>query len=386
MELNRDNMKKIIIIGCAVVLFWAVITHLGVMWSSILWLLDVFMPVIIGVAVAFLLAPFAQIFEDLFLRPSKKKKAPVMSQQTARWLSVLVAALLVIAFIALFVLIIFPELKDAFGSLRESLPQTIASGVMWLDDTAASFGIELEFSNLDGIDWTKVLNQVGDILFPAESGGSSIIGSVVGIASSVVSAVVNLGLGFIIGIYIVLSKESVSRFFSRFVRAFVSKDFADRLIDFATLCMTAFRDFITGQLLEAIAMSVMCSVGLTIFRFPYAIAAGFTMGLTALIPVFGAWIGGIVGFLLALTESPIKALLFIVFIVCLQAFDNTFIYPKIVGNSMKLHGLLVFCAVTVGGSLAGVAGMLLGVPAVSVIYTLLNRSIEKRLKAKHIKD
>ncbi|MBR1842033.1 MAG: AI-2E family transporter [Oscillospiraceae bacterium] len=386
MQLDRENMKKIIIIGCAVVLFWAVLTHLGVVWSTIMWLVDVFMPVIIGVAVAFLMAPLAQIFEELFLRKPKNKKAPLISKPAARTLSVLVATLLVLAFIALFILIIFPELQDAFTSLRDSLPTTIANGILWLDNTAASFGVELEFSNFDGIDWSKVITQLGEILFPAEGDGKGLIGSVVGIASSVVSALVNLGLGFIIGIYIVISRESVERFFSRFVKAFAGAEFAEKLFDFFDLCMTSFRDFITGQLLEAIAMSAMCSVGLTIFRFPYAIAAGFTMGLTALIPVFGAWIGGIVGFLLALTESPVKALLFIVFIVCLQAFDNTFIYPRIVGNSMKLHGLLVFVAVTVGGSLAGVAGMVLGVPAVSVIYTLLNRGIEKRLKAKHIKE
>ena len=385
MQLDRENMKKIIVIGCSVVLFWAVLTHLGVVWSSILWLIDVFMPVIIGVAVAFLMTPLAQIFEELFLRPAKKSKKPLFSGKVARTLSVLVATLLVLAFIALFILIIFPELQEAFSLLRDSLPTTIENGVVWLDNTAASFGVELEFSDFNGIDWSKVITQLRDILFPSEGDGKGLIGSVVGIASSVVSALVNLGLGFIIGIYIITAREGVERFFNRFVRAFAGAEAAEKLFGFFDLCMTSFRDFITGQLLEAIAMSAMCSVGLSIFRFPYAIAAGFTMGLTALIPVFGAWIGGIVGFLLALTESPVKALLFIVFIVCLQAFDNTFIYPRIVGNSMKLHGLLVFVAVTVGGSLAGVPGMVLGVPAVSVIYTLLNRSIDKRLKAKHIK-
>lgn len=383
MQLDRDNMKKIIIIGCSVVLFWALLSHLGVVWSSLMWLIGVFMPVIIGVAVAFLMTPLARIFEELFLRTPKKKRAPIMKKSTARTLSVLVSALLVVSFLALFILIIFPELQEAFENLRDSLPQTIAKGIVWLDETAAGFGIELEFNNLDGIDWTKVFGQVTDILFPAEGAGVNIIGSVVGIASSVVSVLVDLALGFIIGVYIVISRESVVRFLNRFVKAYAGEKAAEKIIGFVSLCLSAFRDFITGQLIEAIAMSLMCSIGLTVFRFPYAIAAGFTMGLTALIPVFGAWIGGIVGFLLALTESPVKALLFIVFIVCLQAFDNTFIYPKIVGNSMKLHGLLVFCAVTVGGSLAGVPGMVLGVPAVSVMYTLLNRGIEKRLAAKH---
>jgi predicted PurR-regulated permease PerM len=193
-------------------------------------------------------------------------------------------------------------------------------------------------------------------------------------------------MGVLIGFRLMVQRESVGRFFRRFVRAYTSRNTANSIFRVVHLSAGAFRSFITGQLKEAVALGCMCYLGMIIFGFPYAGATSAVIGFCAIIPVFGAWIGGAAGALLSLTASPIKALLFIVFIVCLQAFDNNFVYPRIVGNSMNLPGLLVLLAVLIGGDIAGAAGMLLGVPLCSVMYTLINTSISNRLEKKKLEE
>lgn len=383
MELDSKNMKKIIIILCVVVLFWTALNHLGTIWDAIGWFVGVLMPVILGFAVAFIMEPFTEIFEDRFLKGWKKLKIKPMKPKPARILSVVTAYLVVIAVLALLIVLVVPQIRDAYYILVDSAPTQLKNAIIWVDQTAESLGIRLELLDSEDIDWGRVSESLRGIL-PNEETAGNIVSNILGAAGSLVGTIADIGLGAIIGFYILVQREQVSAFYRRLVRAYTTEKAAANISEIFRLCTGAFKDFMTGQLTEAVVMGFMSSVGLAIFRFPYPVAVGAVLGFTALIPVFGAWAGGIIGFLLALTESPIKALLFIVFIICLQMLDNTFIYPRIVGNSMKLEGLVVLCAVTIGGSVAGVAGMLLGVPAFSVLYTLINRSVEKRLSAKHL--
>ncbi|MBQ4381565.1 MAG: AI-2E family transporter [Oscillospiraceae bacterium] len=381
-ELNRDTVRKIIFILCVTVLFYAAITHLGTIFDAFKWVMGIVLPIIIGFAVAFIMSPFAQFFEDGLTKGCRKPKIPPMKQKPARILSVVIAFLLVVAAVSMLIVIIIPEIRSAVPILLDTVPGQVRSAVLWVDETAESFGLRLELQSFGEIDWAKIFEPIRSLMANAENG--SIFTGFIGAASSVVSVLLDLGLGAIIGFHLVIHKENVGRFFIRALKAYLPEKRATGIINFVSLCSGAFRSFMTGQLLEACALGILCCIGMFIFRFPYAVAVSFVMGFTALIPIFGAWMGGILGALMALTDSPLKALLFVVFIIALQAIDNTFIYPRIVGNATKLEALLVMVAVIVGGSMFGVTGMILGVPAMSVIDTLLSRDIATRLEAKGI--
>lgn len=377
MDVEPKTIQRLVLGLCGVILFWVALNNLGAIGGAVMWLLGALSPVLLGFAVAFLLSPFAGELEKALGRGK-------LSPSAARTLSVALVYLVVAAALTLILVLIVPQLRDAYATLVATVPGQLRNGIVWLDETAQRLGVQLDFLDSDEIDWQRVTESLASLL-PAEGTGD-LVSRFLDAAGSLVGAVADLVLGAVIGFHLLLRKEKVGLFYRRLVRAFSSEKAADSLFDFVTLCTGAFRDFMTGQFTEALAIGFMACVGLTLFRFPYPVAAAAVVGVTALVPVFGAWIGGGVGFLLALTASPLKGLLFLLFIVVLQMVDNTFIYPRIVGNSMKLEGMIVLCAVTVGGSVAGIPGMLLGVPACSVLYTLLNRAVEKRLGARHLRE
>lgn len=382
MNLDRKTIKKIIFILCSAVLFWAVLINIPTLWSGIKWLLGILMPIILGFAIAFILTPLAASIEKPLLAGSKRLRISGLRERPARLLSVTLAYLLICGVLALIIVIIVPQIKSAFYLIAQNvqnLPAIANNTIYWINTTAAKLGFDLELMpNNDRIDWQKVSESL-QRLFSIDLFAGDFFTGVIGVASSFFGAVFDLFMGLLIGFRLIVHREKVGRFFRRFLRAYFSEKRAAGIVELTSLCTGAFRSFMTGQLKEAMTLGILCWIGMTIFGFPYAIAASAIIGSCALVPVFGAWIGGIVGTLLALSDSPLRALLFIVYIVVLQILDNTFVYPKIVGNSMKLNGLLVVCAVTVGGSIAGVAGMILSVPFVSVTYTLINRTVDRRL-------
>ena len=298
-----------------------------------------------------------------------------MSEKAARRLGVTAALLTVAAVLALVVVIIIPEIRKGSEKLADILPGEIERAVVAIDSLAERAGIDLELVSLGDIDWDKV-RASAESLIPR--GGQGLVSGLVGTLGSVLGVVFDLVIGTVIGVKIAIEKEAVGRFFRGAASALMGRERAEKLFRFVSLSREAFRGFMQGQLLEACSLSLLTFAGMLIFRFPFAAGVAAVMGLTALIPVFGAWIGAGFGTLMALTVSPARALFFLAFIISLQAIDNAFIYPRIVGNSMKLNGLLVLTAVTVGGAAFGFVGMLLSVPAASVLYTLVKEAAQRR--------
>lgn len=365
------NALKIVFAG---LIFYAAITHLGEIWSAIRWALDVLMPVLIGFAASFILIPASDFFERAFMKGGKLVRLKGMREKTARRLGVALCLIIAVAAVALVIVIVIPELKTGLESLAEILPGEAERAIMAADRLAESVGIELDLVKVGDIDWSRVTDHVRSLI----PGGGSVFGRLIGTIGSVFGAVLDVVLGAVIGAKIAVEREAVGRFFRRTVISFFGDRAANGIFHVVGLSRKAFRSFMTGQVLEAASISILTFIGMLVFRFPYPAGVAAVMGVSALIPVFGAWIGAGFGTLMALTASPARALFFLIFIVVLQAADNTFIYPRIVGGSMKLNGLIVLAAVTVGGAAFGFAGMLLSVPAASVIYTLVNEAASRK--------
>ena len=189
----------------------------------------------------------------------------------------------------------------------------------------------------------------------------------------------DLLLSLIIAIYVLLQKEQIGRAANRLMEAYFPKKLREQVLSVARLSYSAFSNFVRGQLIEAVILGALCYLGLLILRIPNAPVVGLLVGVTALVPIFGAWIGGGLSAFLILLVDPGKVILFVVFLLILQQVEGNLIYPRVVGSALGLPGLLVLCAVLVGGNIGGVVGMLMGVPVVAVVYELLRRGVAHRI-------
>jgi len=217
-------------------------------------------------------------------------------------------------------------------------------------------------------------------------GAGSILGSTVNVAKVIIEYATNLVIGFVFSVYILLQKDTLRIQIKKVLYAFLQKEWVEKIINVATLTQNTFSGFISGQCLEAAILGTLFFIVLGIFGFPYALLIGVLIGFTALVPIIGAFVGCIVGAFLILIENPTQAFLFIIIFLALQQIEEHLIYPHVVGNSVGLPSIWVLVAITVGGSLMGVLGMLVFIPLVSVIYTLFRGYVYKRLKKRKIEN
>ena len=232
------------------------------------------------------------------------------------------------------------------------------------------------------IDWNALGNWAAKFL---SVGGTTVVNATISVTTTVLGLALNLLLGLVFAIYGLLQKEILAKQFTKLLHAALKPEWVNFIISTAKLTDRIFSNFIRGQLTEALVIGGLCFIGMVLFQFPHALVISALVGTTALIPVFGALIGTLLGAFLIVMISPIKALWFILFIVILQQVEGNLIYPKVVGDSIGLPGIWVLAAVTIGAGTYGIMGMLIGVPLSSVIYTLLKQWTNLRLKQKKIK-
>lgn len=380
MELNRDTIKKILFIIFSAILFYIVLIHLNSVWAFLMRALRVLTPIIIGLCIAFILNPLMSLIEQRMLIPLTKR-LPQTGKALARGISVFLSMIIVAGMIALLVLLIVPEVEEALTILANTLPASILTLAETVNEFLDRFDlIEFRIPLGQASDWMKFLSTLPGYIEDAFRNG--MLQDIANTARSVLGTLMNVILGLILSIYLLMGKERIFRFLRRFTRAFSSEKTAGRILKVSAVSENSFRNFVTGQLTEALIIGVLCFVGMVVFRFPYPTATSAVIGVTALIPVFGAWVGGILGALLSLSHSFSKALLFVLFLVILQQLETNLIYPRVVGKTMGLPGILVLVSVVLGGSIAGVLGMLLAVPICSILYVLTIESVEKRLAKK----
>lgn len=366
MKLER---KKVVQIVFAVLLIYLVMRYWEYLAGGAIILLNVLMPLIVGVAIAYVVNIVMNFYEVKFLYKFKGKR--VLSMIMA-YGSILLAAGLVI-------ILVVPELKSCMEVLVDSLPETFEKMEEFVDNNYEKIEPFIKDFNPETMNWEKIVN---DIISWSQTGFGSTVGVVMGYVSSIFSIIMNFVMGLIFSIYILADKEHLKGQAWKLMNTYLSENICNKISYVADILNTSFHRFIVGQCIEAVILGTLCVVGMLIFRFPYAVMIGILIGCTALVPIAGAYIGGAVGALMIFTESPFKAVMFILFLVILQQFEDQVIYPKVVGSSIGLPGIWVFAAVIVGGGLFGIPGVLFGIPVVSAIYRLIINDFRKRNEIK----
>lgn len=355
-------------IGAALFLLYLCIHY----WDSLIslggTLLDAALPLILGAVAAYVLNLPMSFFERHYFPNSTKKSVRISRRPVCMLLAFAAIALAV----ALLIYIVVPELINCISLLLNKVPKAVEN---IMDKIADSELITENLGDyLEDIDWKQTFSKIVETVL----GGIGNAGDyAVSMVSVFVSTVANVVIALIFAIYILAGKERLGRQVRRVCRHFLKKKWMDRITHVVVILDDSFHRYVTGQCTEAVILGCLCTIGMMIFQFPYAAVTGVTIGFTALIPVAGAYIGGAVGFLLTLTASPLKAVLFLVYLVVLQQLEGNIIYPRVVGTSLGLPGIWVLAAVVIGGSVGGVGGMLLGVPLCAAAYRLLKEEVEK---------
>ena len=377
MDLSKKNIKKILgIITFGIVLFTCS-QNLSSVGSFFKGILGICAPLIIGFCLAFILnIPINVLENSVFkkLKTSKNKKVGKL----LRPLSLISTVVLFLGFIVLLLFLIIPKLHDSVLLIAEKIPGYYSSFVGWVESLVVRFGLDIstEFLHNPKIDINTIVTMA-EKLFVFD-GASDILSTTMGVTSSVLSAITNLAIGFIVAIYILADKENIGEFFNKILKKILPEKVYEHTMNICSVTSSSFSNFITGQVTDAFILSILCFIGMSIFRFPSAVVVSVIIGVTALIPVIGPLIGEFIGCFIIFMESPIKALLFLIFVLILQAIDNNFIYPKIVGKSVGLPGIIVLVAVIVGGNFGGILGILLGVPIASAVYALICSWLESK--------
>lgn len=385
MELSKKNIKKILgIITFAIILF-AVSQNLTTVFNFLSSVFKILAPVIVGLALAFMLNILMNVLERRVFAFMKKSKKRIV-KKFFKPMSLIATLLLTFGFFALLLFIIMPQLKDTIMLLVEKIPVYYTDLINWIESLIVRFGLDVNTEILHNPKFDiNNIYTLAQNFFTIES-TSDILNTTMGVTSTLVSGVSNLVLGFIIAIYVLAEKDNIGNFTSRFFSAALPENVYSKAKEICSVASNSFANFITGQFTDAVLLSTMCFVGMLIFRLPNAAVVSVIIGITALVPIIGPIVGEIIGCLIIFMESPIKALFFIIFVLILQMIDNNLIYPRIMGKSIGLPGLLVLIAVVIGGNIGGILGVLLGVPTASAVYALIITWIKNKKEREREKE
>ncbi|MBM6851769.1 AI-2E family transporter [Oscillibacter valericigenes] len=374
MEWNKQNIKGLLLVVCGGVAFYCALQNLDVVWGAVRGLLGILAPFLLGGALAFVLNVPMRAIERHLLQNSRR------GAKFRRPLALVLTLLAVLGVLALASLVIGPGIADAVMSIIREIPAAFDRLQKQLNGLAESLAAYLpmiqEWLAGVNIDWESLSRRV---LEYAQALGSGIVSSGGGFIGGVVSGVSTFVIGLIFSFYILLQKEKLSRHGRQVIYGLLPLRQADRTLEILRLASRTFSSFLSGQCLEACILGTLFAVAMTIFRMPYALLVGVLIALTALIPIVGAFIGCAVGALLIAIDDPWKALWFIVLFLVLQQIEGNLIYPHVVGSSVGLPSIWVLAAVTLGGSLMGITGMLFFIPLCSVLYTLFRSYVKDRL-------
>ena len=376
--MSDKTAKKISLIIFSSIVFYFLLLNFDRVVQTARRVSWVFMPVFIGVSFAFIINPLVVFFDDCLFKLSKRFVLLDPLKGAFRIISIILSFVIFFGIITLIMFIIIPEVSSTIGIFVSNIQKYMNDIKDWTNYNSI---------DLDVPDWVLKFSEenlkstVSEFISFLKNGAGNVVTGAMYITASFLSVLWNIIFGLIISIYLLDKKEAVLNFARRFVRAFFPERVSRVIFRVAELSNRTFSNFVTGQLTEAVVIGVLCYFGMLAFVFPYAVSIATIIGFTALIPIFGAWIGAICGALLISVVSPVKAMWFIVFIVVLQQMEGNIIYPKVVGRSIGTPSLLVMLAVWVGGSMFGFVGMLFGVPITSIVYSLTKDCIDGRLEA-----
>lgn len=342
--------------------YWQTISGLGIA------LLSAAAPLLLGCVIAYILNILMSSYERHYFPKSRTE----IAEKSRRPVCMLAAMLTLIAVVVLVVGLVVPELASCVKLLVAEVPKAMNDLTGWLYELEV-LPEDLEKA-LTAIDWEKRLGQIVSVFV---SGIGNVTDLLVDTVSKVVSGIVTFFVGLIFAIYLLSGKERLKVQTDLLLNRYMKQNWYHKMKYVVSVLNDSFQRYIVGQCTEAVILGVLCALGMSILRLPYASMIGTLIAFTALIPVAGAYIGGGVGAFMILTVSPVKAVVFLVFLVILQQIEGNLIYPKVVGSSMGLPAIWVLAAVTVGGGIMGIAGMLLGVPLAAAAYRLLREDVRR---------
>ncbi len=375
MEISKQTRKHLMQVLAFGILLYCGVEHFDVVIRAFRFVMGIAMPFLVGGSIAFILnVPMKWIEKRLFVRQKKLQKF-------RRVTAYLLTLICVIGILTLALLVVVPELGNTIGKLMEEIPVAVRAAQQWLADIPEQWpALEPAIEELN-IDWASV--SAAAVSF-VQSAASGVLSSGMGFFSGVVSSVTTFVIAFTFSIYVIFQKEKLARQAKQIMYALLPKQAPEKILSVARLSNQVFSSFLSGQCVEAVILGTMFVICMTIFRMPYAMLTGIVIAITALIPIFGAFIGCAVGMILIVMENPIQALWFLVLFLVLQQVEGNLIYPHVVGGSVGLPSIWVLVAVTVGGNLFGIVGILMFIPLCSVLYALFGTFVKRRLKERKV--
>ena len=377
LDLNKETVKKVLLIIAFTLLFYTGLNHIPEVLRTVGILIGLLSPFLLGSCIAFILNVPMRFIEKKLLKNTKLKP------NLKRTVSLILALLFIVAVILFVFLLVIPELANTIRGLFVSVPRALEHFQVWLLSLDIPWPqIQEKIANWNwDLEWGTLINQVFNFF---KTGFMGSIFTTVGVVTSIVSGFVNFFIGFVFAIYILCQKEKLARQAKKVCYATFPIKVADRIVYIVTLTEKTFSNFLTGQCIEAVILGSMFFVAMTILKFPFALLVGVLIAVTALIPIVGAFLGCAVAMFLILTVNPIQVIWFFILFNVLQQFEGNVIYPRVVGSSVGLPAMWVLVAVTLGGSMLGIVGMLIYIPMFSVIYSLLREHINKKLQAEKV--
>ena len=377
MDLNKNNVKKILFIIFSCILFYLAIRNIGVVVDYLGAFLNIIFPFILGGAIAFIInVPMTRLEHLMFKRTEKMQKA-------RRPISILVTLFIVIGIIIVAMYIIIPQIGQTLVTVAKQLPDAISSLQDWFTAKTSYWESLQNLAEQLSINWEDMAKDIANTI---KDFASNMVGVGFGAVVDIASALLNFVIGFIFALYILFKKEKLGRQGKQVIYALTKEPTANKILYILTLANHTFSRFISGQCLEACILGLMFFVTMSIIGLPYAMLISVMIAFTALIPMVGAFLGCVFGALLILIESPTDAVIFVIMFLILQQIEGNLVYPHVVGGSIGLPSIWVLVAITVGGNLMGVVGMIIFIPICSVLYSLFRLYIKDRLHDRNIPD
>lgn len=369
--MEKREIKRYIFIAFLAIAVCVISQNFAVFVSFLSVVLGALKPLVMGLMIAYIFNIIMNFFEKHYFPKSSSK----LVTKSRRPVCLAASFAITIAIIILIMYIVVPEIASAFGVLYDEIPPAFTKSKDFILGKLKEYPeIQEQISTVE-FDWANIAEKASKLL---TSGVAGILSSAVGIIGGLTSAVTNLVLGLIFAVYLLLRKDKLIKDSSRLRRLWFSEETNKKMSRVLKTANETFQSFFIGQFVEAIILGTLCFIGMKVLKLPYAAMSGTLVGVTAFIPIVGAFLGAGISAFIILTESPMQALIFIIFLLILQQFEGNIIYPKVVGGTVGLPSIWTLAAVTVGGGLFGVLGMILGVPLAATLYKLAFVKLEEK--------
>ena len=376
--IKDDNIRRGVTIGVILLLVYWALNNIGTLYLVFNWIISVILPFIVGGVIAFIINVPMVLPAGVSLETNLENKIFYL----IRGISIFITLLLIIVVISFAMIVVIPQLANTITELIKVLPEQVAHAQNFIMEQLHSVPQLSSFIGNININWDMIISKV--MTFVSDGTVGVFISGGFGAITSIISGFTVFIIGFVFSIYILIQKEKLGKQITKVLYAMFKKDKVQRFLNGVEIIDATFSSFLSGQCLEACILGLLFVVCMSICGLPYALLIGVTIAITALIPIVGAFIGLIIGMLLIALVSPLKAVAFLVLFLVLQQIEGNLIYPHVVGNSVGLPGLWTLVALTLGGNLFGVIGMLVFIPIFSIAYTFfrtyINNIYDKKYK------